>query len=185
VPDMLRSPMGQLQPLTPEGLRGAGTRWKAALPQARWKRLVVLVVAGGALLFALMQAVPYGRSHHNPPVRAEPAWDSPRTLALAADACFDCHSNLTTWPWDSNIAPFSWLIQRDVESGRAALNFSDWRSPQDGAFDAAEATRSGSMPPWYYKLMHPKSRLTLSERDALAQGLQRTIAKSPPPGGAG
>jgi hypothetical protein len=177
--------MGQLHPTTPEGLRNGSTRLRAALPRSRWKRLLLYVIGGSALVFVLAQAVPYGRSHHNPPVRAEPAWDSPRTRALAADACFDCHSNLTSWPWDSNIAPFSWLIQRDVDGGRAALNFSDWRRPQHEVLDAVEAARSGSMPPWYYKLMHPKGRLTQSERNALAQGLQRTIAKDPPPAGAG
>jgi hypothetical protein len=30
----------------------------------------------------------------------------------------DCHSNLTHWPWYSNIAPISWLVQKDVEDGR-------------------------------------------------------------------
>ncbi|HEY5920080.1 MAG TPA: hypothetical protein VIV11_00360 [Kofleriaceae bacterium] len=30
-------------------------------------------------LFAVIQLVPYGRAHSNPPVVAEPAWDSPRT----------------------------------------------------------------------------------------------------------
>jgi len=52
-------------------------------------------------LFLLVQAVPYGRSHTNPPVTAEPRWDTPQTRALAARACFDCHSNLTKWPWYS------------------------------------------------------------------------------------
>jgi len=159
---------------------------EARMPRSKWARfLLYVVVGGGALLFALVQAVPYGRSHNNPPVRAEPAWDSSRTRALAADACFDCHSNLTKWPWDSNIAPFSWLIQRDVDSGRSTLDFSDWKRPQEGALDAVEATRSGSMPPWYYKLMHPKSRLTRAEREALARGLERTIAADPPPAGGG
>ena len=49
-------------------------------------------------MFAVMQLVPYGRAHTNPPVIAEPAWDSPRTRELAARACFDCHSNETKWP---------------------------------------------------------------------------------------
>src|SRR4030042_2927111 len=63
-------------------------------------------------LFAVIQAVPYGRDHSNPPVRQEPAWDSPATRALAVDACFDCHSNQHSWPWYSNIAPISWLRPR-------------------------------------------------------------------------
>jgi hypothetical protein len=26
----------------------------------------------------------------------------------------DCHSNLTKWPWYSNVAPISWLVQKDA-----------------------------------------------------------------------
>jgi mono/diheme cytochrome c family protein len=124
------------------------------------------------LLFALIQAVPYGRSHGNPSVRQEPAWDSPATRALAADACFDCHSNQTSWPWYSHIAPISWLIQRDVDNGREALNFSEWDREQEGADEAAEKVGEKEMPPAWYGWLHPKARLSSAERQALVQGLQ-------------
>jgi Haem-binding domain len=79
-------------------------------------------------------------------VSAEPAWDSPKTRALAVTACFDCHSNETAWPWYTNVAPMSWLTQRDVDEGRDALNFSEWDRPQD-AEDVSEVIREGEMPP--------------------------------------
>lgn len=160
-------------------------RLRSRLPRARWKRVLIYLVGGGAILFVLAQAVPYGRAHRNPPVQAEPAWDSTQTRTLAQQACFDCHSNLTKWPWDSNIAPFSWLIQRDVDIGRSTLDFSEWNRVQDGATDAIETTRSASMPPWYYTIMHPKARLSKAERNQLADGLARTFLISPPKGGGG
>ena len=80
--------------------------------------------------------VPYGRDQVNPPVGAEPTWDSPETRALAKQACFDCHSNETEWPAYSRVAPVSWLIQHDVSEGRAALNFSEWQRPE--ATEAAD-----------------------------------------------
>ena len=49
------------------------------LPARRWKRVLLFL----GILFVLMQAVPYGRAHDNPPVTREPAWDSPRTAELA------------------------------------------------------------------------------------------------------
>ena len=154
-------------------------------PPRRRRRWALRLVAAGVVLFALAQAVPYGRSHTNPPGRVEPQWSSPATRALAQRACFDCHSNLTTWPWYSNVAPVSWLVQRDVDGGRSALNFSEWAKPQDGAGDAAEAAANGSMPPWFYTIMHPKAKLSQVDRQALAAGLAATLAKSPPVGGAG
>ena len=62
------------------------------------------------LAFVAIQFVPYGRDHVNPPVGAEPTWDSPGTRTLAKQACFDCHSNETEWPAYSRVAPVSWLI---------------------------------------------------------------------------
>jgi mono/diheme cytochrome c family protein len=82
------------------------------------KRFLMWSLTGLLVLVAAAQLVPYGRDHDNPPVAAEPTWDTPTTRELARRACFDCHSNETQWPWYSNIAPLSWLIQRDVEEGR-------------------------------------------------------------------
>jgi hypothetical protein len=137
-------------------------------------------------LFVVAQAVPYGRSRTNPPTTAEPRWDSPQTRDLARRACFDCHSNLTTWPWYSNVAPVSWLVQRDVDEGRSELNFSEWDRPQDvDAEDLVEKIRDGSMPPWYYTIPHRGAKLTSAEQDALVSGLTATLRRSPPPGGGG
>ena len=128
-----------------------------------------------AALFLAMQFVPYGRAHANPPVLGEPAWDSPQTRALAARACFDCHSNQVNWPVYSHVAPVSWLVQRDVEEARAHLNFSEWTRPQDDADEAGEEVREGEMPLKIYTLMHAHARLTDAEREQLAAGLERTL----------
>lgn len=143
------------------------------------------ILIGGMALLALAQLVPYGRAHSNPPVQAEPAWNSPATRTLAARACFDCHSNLTAWPWYTNVAPVSWLVQRDVDGGRSSLNFSEWKSLQDGAGDVAGAISGGSMPPWFYVIIHPKASLSKADQQALITGLAATFAKSPPIGGGG
>lgn len=74
------------------------------------------------ILTALIQLVPFGHSHTNPTATKEPDWDSPGTASLFHRACYDCHSNRTTWPWYSNVAPVSWLVQRDVNGGRRHLN---------------------------------------------------------------
>lgn len=133
------------------------------------------VILAGAVLLLVIQLLPFGRDHTNPPVRKEPPWNAPETRELAARACFDCHSNQTDWPWYSNVAPLSWLIRSDVMRGREELNFSEWDHPQREARKAANAVRRGSMPPWYY----PWARLNATERQALIEGLGATTIQEP------
>ena len=133
------------------------------------------------VVFALIQLIPYGRDHANPPVTQEVRWDSARTRELALGACYDCHSSLTVWPWYTNVAPASWLIYGDVQDGRETLDFSEWDRPQEAeTSDIVEVVRDGSMPPFQYKPLHPAARLTTTERDELAQGLERTLTADPP-----
>ena len=145
------------------------------------RRWLLRIGIGAVVLFALIQFIPYGHNHTNPPVVREPTWHSTQTRRLAQRACFDCHSNLTKWPWYTNVAPFSWLAYKDVVDGRATLNFSEWQRPQDADLgDIVEAARDGSMPPVQYKLIHAESRLSQAEREQLAHGLQETLTTSPP-----
>ncbi|MCS7351320.1 MAG: heme-binding domain-containing protein [Anaerolineae bacterium] len=132
--------------------------------------LVVVFLSGIAI-----QLIPYGRTHNNPPVIAEPKWDSPKTRELFFRACGDCHSNETVWPWYSNIAPVSWLIQRDVDEGRAVFNVSEWGRGENEGDDAVETVQEGSMPPLMYTIMHPSARLSIMERQMLIQGLAATF----------
>src|SRR4029079_12911931 len=68
-------------------------------------RLLLKILVLGLVVFFLIQLVPYGRAHDNPVTVQEPKWDSPTTRALAQRGCFDCHSNLTAWPWYTSVAP--------------------------------------------------------------------------------
>ncbi len=138
----------------------------------RWLAIILSIVVGAAIV---IQAVPYGRYHGNPPMLAEPSWDAPQTRVLAARACFDCHSNETVWPWYSYIAPISWLVQRDVDEGRRVVNCSEWNRPQKEARESASAVRQGEMPPWIYTIRSPAARLTVAEKEELAAGLAATL----------
>jgi hypothetical protein len=108
----------------------------------------------------------------------------------AGGGCQDCHSNQTRWPPQSFVAPFSWLLTRDVAQGRDELNFSTWDSDDGEADDAAEAVAEGSMPPRRYVLVHPDARLRAAERQVLADALEamdrgRGGDRSGPGGGGG
>jgi mono/diheme cytochrome c family protein len=144
------------------------------------KWLMVLGIL--AALGLLIQLIPYGRSHTNPAVVAEPKWDSPTTRTLMERACFDCHSNQSVWPWYANIAPASWLVQFDVERGRNRLNFSEWgqgrqsTSRQSELFaEIKKVIGEGEMPPFQYLILHPSANLSTAERSQLLQGLSITL----------
>ncbi|MGE0710570.1 MAG: heme-binding domain-containing protein [Planctomycetota bacterium] len=131
----------------------------------RW----VLASLVGALV--LIQLIPVDRS--NPPVEAEPAWDSARTKELAQRACLDCHGNETRWPWYSRVAPASWLVAYDVHEGRREMNLS-LPNPRH-THEAAEELEEGEMPPKPYLLLHPEARLSADEKAELARGLRATF----------
>ena len=136
------------------------------------RRPILAALLGCVVVLALLQLVPYRID--NPPVRQEPAWDSPRTRALAVAACFDCHSNETQSHWYTKVAPVSWWTVNHVRDGRAALNFSEWPSGEE---NPAEAVADGSMPPSYYTWLglNGQAQLSAADRQALVQGLQAMI----------
>lgn len=144
-------------------------------------KLVVKTALAGIAALILIQLVPYGRNHSNPPVVTEPAWSSPEVKQLAKRACFNCHSNETVWPSYASIAPISWLVNYDVQAGREKLNFSDWqggkRYGEDPIAVAKEITK-GEMPPFQYVIAHPEAKLSESDKKVLTDGLQLTFTKS-------
>lgn len=141
-----------------------------------WKKIIRIGLIGLFILFVLIQLYPYGRDHTNPPVTGEPTWDSPETVALFNRACKDCHSNRTTWPWYSNIAPASWLVQKDVDQGRKRFNVTEWgRESRNNGEEAANQVRKEAMPYPPYLILHPEAKLTPEEKARLIKGLEATF----------
>jgi hypothetical protein len=128
-----------------------------------------------AAVFVLIQLVPYGRSHSNGPVIAEPAWPSTEVRSLMVNACFDCHSNEVSYPLYSNIAPLSWLVAEHVSEGRSALNFSNFKPGSEGAEEVIEVISERSMPPAYFTRFgrHPKAKLSKAEISTLLTALRK------------
>jgi hypothetical protein len=157
--------MVRIDPAGHDGLMAERTR----------SRRRTLLHVGGVLLavFVGMQLIPYGRSHSNPPVLADAPWPDAEAEAIARRSCSDCHSNETEWPASSYVAPMSWLVQRDVDRGRAEMNLSEWDPSDNEADDAIEQVEEGSMPPRQYTVIHRDAALSAEERqiliDAFAQ----------------
>jgi heme-binding protein len=132
----------------------------------------------GAVFLIVAQFVRIDRS--NPPVESDVPAPADVKATLRA-ACYDCHSNETTWPWYSHVAPVSWLLAHDVSEGRKELNLSKWQrydaaKQQKKLKETVERLRDGDMPPWYYSIMHPTARLTENDREAIVTwALQGTV----------
>lgn len=93
---------------------------------------------------------------------------------ILRNACSDCHSAETRWPWYSRVAPVSWWIAQDVQHGRSNLDFSAWSrdphrepTPRQRLTWMCRDVRSGTMPPLAYTIVHPEARLTPREQDRL------------------
>ncbi len=86
-------------------------------------------------------------------------------LTIMRNACFDCHSNETKYPWYTNIAPVSWIIKNHINEGRAELNFSEWGTYSEGKRthkldECIEEVSEGEMPIKGYIVYHNEALLT-------------------------
>ncbi|TXE07386.1 hypothetical protein ES711_11505 [Gelidibacter salicanalis] len=46
-------------------------------------------------------------------------------------SCYDCHSNLTAYPWYNKVQPIAWFLEDHVKEGKAELNFNEWDTYSD------------------------------------------------------
>jgi len=124
------------------------------------KAALLLVV-----LFALAQLVRPQRA--NPPVDPSHAIQSQVSSELGAildRSCGDCHSNRTSWPPITRVAPLSWLYAYAVAEGRKAVNFSEWASypperQQQLLGAACQDVTAGKMP-GVWATLHSEARLS-------------------------
>jgi len=99
-------------------------------------------------------------------------------VELIQTSCYDCHSNLTTYPWYSNIAPVSWWLKGHIDNGRGKLNFSEWDSYSIEESDtlkvkSADMIEKKWMPILTYKIIHKESRLSDEQRALLIGWLKK------------
>lgn len=96
------------------------------------------------------------------------------TAELVRQACYDCHSNQTYYPWYSRISPVSWYLKSHIVKGKEELNFSLYgklnKADKIGFFsDICEVMDAGSMPLQSYQLLHKDARLEQEQREMICQ----------------
>ena len=104
---------------------------------------------------------------------------SDNVQAIIINACYDCHSNNTIYPWYSNIQPMGWLMAKHIKNGKEALNFSEFasyssRRQLSKLNGIANSIRDDIMPLRSYKLMHKNAQLSTSQMELLINWAQQS-----------
>ncbi len=105
---------------------------------------------------------------------------------LLVDACYNCHSDRTTYPWYANVEPVGWWLAHHVNAGKGHLNFSRFAaySPTragrklDGI---AELVNKQDMPLASYTWLHPEARLATAQRALIVNWAQAARSQFPEP----
>lgn len=127
------------------------------------------------IIVALLVGIQFIRINKTNPV-SEPAKDfitmenpPDQVTMMLKNACYDCHSNETVYPWYTNVAPFSWVIGKHITEGREHLNFSTWadysKDKQSHKLEEfVEEVKEGNMPIPNYTWMHSEAKLSDEDR---------------------
>ena len=99
-------------------------------------------------------------------------------------ACFDCHSDVTKYPWYSNITPVNYWLADHIEEGKKELNFSNWsaysiKRKDHKLEETIEMIEKGEMPLNSYTWLHRDAVLNETQMQAIkdwAQGVRMGYA---------
>lgn len=137
-----------------------------------------------ALLIVFI-AIQFVQPAHNKTVQALPTdfgklYAVPDSVkSVLQNACYDCHSNNTNYPWYSNIQPMAWMMATHITNGKEKLNFSDFDSNRtrkqiSKLKEISNQIKDDEMPISSYKLMHKNARLSQNEKFLLMNWMQKT-----------
>jgi len=149
------------------------------------KRLSILMIKKSLLFIVILligiQFIPLDRT--NPPIDEKIALHTdPKVMQILHKSCYDCHSNETKWSKYAYIAPLSFGVVSHVEEGRAALNFSRYKtiSKEIKILRLQKAIRTlklNTMPLPSYILFHEDAKLSPNDKKILTQWFQTELKR--------
>ena len=129
------------------------------------------------LLVALIIAQFFGPEKNNGDIASVEAFiadtNPPNDVhAILKNACFDCHSDHTRYPWYNNITPVNYWLEGHVKDGKKHFNVSKWNDYSDKKKDhkleeLAEEVEEGHMPLPSYTWTHSDAKLSKEQIDAV------------------
>lgn len=95
-------------------------------------------------------------------------------------ACYDCHSNTTSYPWYYNIQPVGMWMNNHVHEGKRGINFSEYTDKRlrfqfHKMEDVIEQLKDGEMPLNSYTWIHKNAILTDAEKNKLMDWAQSVM----------
>ena len=95
-------------------------------------------------------------------------------------ACYDCHSNNTTYPWYAEVQPAAWWLDDHIKEGKKELNFNEFASFRlrrqfHKLEEITEVVKSKEMPLESYTVIHSDADLTQEERETLVSWAGATM----------
>ena len=104
----------------------------------------------------------------------------PYMQSLLQNACYDCHSNNTRYPWYSFIQPASWWMASHIKKGKQELNFNEFGSysvrRQKSKLQAiANSLNDGTMPLSSYAFLHSNARLSADQKETINHWIKTAL----------
>lgn len=92
------------------------------------------------------------------------------------NSCYDCHSNITNYPWYDKITPINYWVNGHIKHAKGHLNFSEWTTYTTNdklhAIDEMiEMIDNHEMPLKSYTIMHQEAKLNRKETQAILDWL--------------
>jgi uncharacterized membrane protein len=145
-------------------------------------RLIVKILLVIVIVFIAIQFIPstLNKSRQGTSVDVSKTFNMPNKVqTVLINACYDCHSNNTHYPWYSKIQPVRWMMDTHVKEGKEEINFSEFsnystRNKISKLNGIANSIKDNIMPLFSYKLMHKSANLSESERNLITNWALQT-----------
>ena len=95
-------------------------------------------------------------------------------------ACFDCHSDQTSYPWYNSITPINYWLNSHVNGGKKHFDISKWstysvKRKAHKLEELIEEVQEGKMPLTSYTWTHKEADLSADQIEALVDWAQKEI----------
>ena len=143
-------------------------------------KLIRYILLALGIIFVAIQFIRSERNINEQPSPTDiaKAFTVPDSVkVILKNACYDCHSNNTVYPWYSHVQPIGWFLTKHITQGKDELNFSEFgsystRKQLSKLEEIEDVINDDIMPLPSYKLMHKDAQFTNDEKALIINWIQ-------------